>query len=370
MHALNDTPSKYAQQSIKEYLRLQGSTIRVLNGLLRDPAAAKSAVLIVGSLRAIEAIEGNIEAVAAHTKGLDVLIQLNGGLEVLDHMVLSKIYHGDIMRAALTNTRPALPLIASWRNEILQEMKVFYSNSNFMAHLDERFKENASRLSLLGTSFFAAPWYQGLEDSMKKLLHMFQRSIQYYEVACLRPSIIVRTDNDLFVLLEHQLISIRYAPNPSASSMVSSLLNEPLRITLFIYLNMCVWTFQVFPVMQYMVNPLRQNLLSAVPIPTLTHIKHKAPDVLFWMLFIGSMASRGHDGHWWFVAQLVELTLHLGIHDWGAAREILGGFFYTDQSGQLGGEELWEQVIRLEQLRLRSTSNAEYGLRSSQNDVH
>jgi hypothetical protein len=39
-----------------------------------------------------QAIEGNIEAVAAHTKGLDVLIQLNGGLEVLDHMVLSKIY--------------------------------------------------------------------------------------------------------------------------------------------------------------------------------------------------------------------------------------------------------------------------------------
>jgi hypothetical protein len=144
------------------------------------------------------------------------------------------------MRAALTNTTPALPLIAKWRNEILQEVKVFYSTSNFMAHLDDRFKESASRLSLLGTSFFAASWYQGLEDSMKKFLHMFQRSIQYYEVACLRPSIIMRTDNDLFLLLKHQLIAIRYAPNPSALSTVSNLLNEPLRITLFIYLNMCV----------------------------------------------------------------------------------------------------------------------------------
>jgi hypothetical protein len=56
MHALHNTPSKYAEQSVNEYLRLQGSTIRVLNGLLRDPAAAKSTVLMVGSLRAIEVL--------------------------------------------------------------------------------------------------------------------------------------------------------------------------------------------------------------------------------------------------------------------------------------------------------------------------
>lgn len=266
------------------------------------------------------------------------------------------------MRAALTNTPPALPLTATWRNEIRQEMEVFYSTKNFMALLDKKFKKTASQLCVLGTSFFAAPWYEGLEDSMKKFLHMAQRSIQYYEVACLRPSIIVPTDNDLFVLLEYHLISIRYPPNPSAS--VPNLLNEPLRITLFIYLNMFVWHFQVFPVMQQMVNPLQQCLSSTTPIPIMTQIKQTAPDVLFWILFIGGMASRGHDGHSWFIVQLVELTLYLGIRDWGAVREILGGFFYTDQPCQLGGEGFWEQVVRPEQLRLLSTSHAEYGLRS------
>lgn len=272
------------------------------------------------------------------------------------------------MRAALTNTPPTLPLTATWRNGIRQETEVFYSTKNFMALLDDRFKKTASQLCVLGTSFFAAPWYEGLEDSMKNFLHMAQRSIQYYEVACLRPSIIVPTDNDLFVLLEYYLISIRYPPNPSAS--VSTLLNEPLRITLFIYLNMCVWHFQVFPVMQQMVNPLQQCLSSTTPIPILTPIKQTVPDVLFWILFIAGMASRGHDGHSWFVAQLVELTLYLGVRDWCAAREILGGFFYTDQPGQSGGEELWERVIQPEQLRLLSTGHAEYGLRSSQHQIH
>jgi hypothetical protein len=274
------------------------------------------------------------------------------------------------MRAALTNTPPTLPLTATWRNEIRQEMEVFYSARNFMAHLDERYRKTASQLYVLGTSFFAAPWYEGLEDSMKNFLHMFQRSIQYYEVACLRPSIIMPTDNDLFVLLEYQLISIRYPQNPAASCTVSTLLHEPLRLTLFIYLNLFVWRFQVFPVMQYMVNPLLQSLGSTTPIPILKQIKQGAPDVLFWILFIAGMASRGHDGHSWFVAQLVELTLDLGIRDWFEAREILGGFFYSDQPGQSGGEELWEQVNWPEQLRLLSTSDTECGLRSNQYQIH
>ncbi|EPS29435.1 hypothetical protein PDE_04384 [Penicillium oxalicum 114-2] len=348
MNVLHNTSSWHSQQSIKEYIRLQGTTLQVLNGLLQNPATAQSTVLIVASLRAVEAIEGNVQAAVAHTKGLDILIRLSGGLEVLEHMVLSKIYHGDVIRAALTNTTPALPLSSIWRNNVLQETKVFHSSCDLTMQLDEKFKETASCLSLLGTSFFSAPWYPGLEDSMKRLLHMCQRAIQYYEVACLQPSIVMRTDNDLFLLVEHQLMSVRYAPSASASCTVSSLLNEPLRMTLFIYLNMRVWNFQVFPVMQSMVNSLRQTLLSTIPIPTMTKIKQMAPDVLFWILFIGTLASRSHEGHSWFVAQLVELTSFLGIHDWKVAREILGGFFYTDQSDQAAIEELWGQVIQLE----------------------
>ncbi|KAL2817627.1 hypothetical protein BJX63DRAFT_419565 [Aspergillus granulosus] len=343
MNRLNNTPSKYLHQSVREFLRLQGNMIKILNSLLRNPSEAKSTILIIGSLRAIEAIEGNFEAVAAHSKGLDVLIQLNGGLEALDHMTLSKIYHGDIMRAALTNTPPAMPLLNTWRSEILQEINVMYSTNDILSRLDNQY-ETASQLSLLGTSFFAAFWYQSLDDSMKNSLHISQRLIQYYEVAQLRPSIVMPTDNDLFVLLEYQLLSIRYTPKTLASCTVSSLLNEPLRIALFIYLNIRVFHFQVFPIMQYMVDLLQKILLSTAPAPILTYTKQTTPDVLFWIMFIGGMASWGQNAHSWFVAQLAELTLHLGIHDWKASREILGGFFYTDQPVHPGGEELWEQV--------------------------
>lgn len=256
---------------------------------------------------------------------------------------------GDMLNAALTSTLPIQSPTATWRSEILREGQIFHSTSKIIAGFGNRFKKDLSQLSCLGTSFFAAPWYSGLEDNMKNFLQWSQRLIQYYEIARLEISITAESDNDLFLLLEHQLMSIRYTPKLSASYTISDLLNEPLRVTLLIYLNACIWRFRVFPIMKYVVRPLQENLLSnaTAPISILHSIKRTAPDVLFWMLFIGGVASRGYHEHSWFVAQLVELTFHQGICDWDAAQEILHGFFYMDHPGQPGGKELWEEVEAL-----------------------
>ncbi|KAL5337456.1 hypothetical protein BJX70DRAFT_234384 [Aspergillus crustosus] len=385
MHTVHNGPSKYLQQSVRELLRLQGKMIKILNGLLQNPDTAQSAVLIVASLRAIEAIQGNIEATAAHTKGLEVLIQLNGGIEALDHMTLSKIYHGEILRAALTNSPFTLPITTTWRDEILQEMKLIHSNTNInpvpqLGQDDKTVSQPSelAQLAQLGHSFFRGSWYQGLETSMKHLLLISRRLIQYYEVARLHPSLVMPTDNDLFVVLAYQLISTRYQATPSTTATSTSApastsasspqaltpaptpspLNEPLRITLFIYLNIRVWNFQVFPIMKSIVKPLQQTLLFPAPITEettkttgtteftlLSHLKQSAPEILFWILFIGGMASLGHEEHAWFVAHLTEISLYMGIDNWETAREILGGFFYAERPGQGGGEELWGEVM-------------------------
>ncbi|KAL2802261.1 hypothetical protein BJX63DRAFT_120268 [Aspergillus granulosus] len=342
MSTLNNAPFQCRQRSHRQLLRLRGYVINMLNDLLRNPGAiSESTILVVALFRAIEAISGNVEDATAHTKGLEVLIQLNGGLETLDHMTLSQIYHGDTMYATLTGTFPHLPLVPRWRGEILQEANIFHSTSDIIWRLEDK-PDEASRLSMLGTSFSEAPWYPGLEDSMKTFLRISQRLVQYYEVARLRPSIIMPTDNDLFVLLKHQLVAIRYpvaAAGPSGPLVPgSSLLNEPLRITLLIYLHMRTWHFQNIPIMRYMVNSLQQILLLCKT------IRQTAPDALFWILFIGGMASRGYNGHSWFVSQLAEISRYLALRDWATAREVLGGFFYTDQPDEPGGEELWDQV--------------------------
>jgi hypothetical protein len=214
---------------------------------------------------------------------------------------------------------------------------------------------------MLGTSFFEAPWYTGLADTMKTLLRASQRLIQYYEVARLQPSPDVLTDNSLFLVLGHQLLSTRYTLIPAGElhpQTVSSILNGPLRITLFIYLNMRIWNFQEYPIMQRLINSLQDALLriaiisptgslgpAPAPASVLFHATNNAPDVLLWILFIGAMASQGHSPHSWFIHQLADLAALLELREWEIVREVLGGFFFTDQPGQQRGEELWKQVV-------------------------
>lgn len=272
----------------------------------------------------------------------------------LQGSIVLTVTSSDMAYAAITNTTPALPLTARWRSEIRQAAKFFDSDSDLVFHLDGK-PEIAAQLSMLGTSFFREPWYASLGDTMKSFLRVSQRLVQYYELSQLQPSIVVPTDNSMFLLLGYQLVSIRYTATPAedlGSHTVSCLLNEPLRLTLFIYLNMRIWNFQDYPMMHHLVRSLRDTLLcpvsTASPASALVHIKKAAPGVLFWILFIGGMAAQGHSPHSWFVHQLVDLAASLELREWRAARGLLGGFFYTDQPGQLRGEMLWELILLTE----------------------
>ncbi|KKK18816.1 hypothetical protein ARAM_003261 [Aspergillus rambellii] len=326
LESINGISSRAIQKSTKDSLRLRGDTLKTLNGIMRDPmkAVAESTTLIVASLVAIEAVDANFEALEAHTKGLIRLVHLLGGLDVLDHMTLSKIYQSAVKSAALKNSRPIFSLSARWRSEILQESKVFRSTEKL---------ETSEALALIGTYFFKAPWFQGLDSSMKTFLRVFQRLITYYEIAQLRPSLVMPTDNDLFLVFEHELLSASYAEETDV--------HEPLRLCLLIYLNLRVWHFQSFPFMRYMIEALRQSL-----VPRLNYIETMDRTLLFWILFVGGMASQGYNCHPWFVHHLTTTTTRLGFDKWETARPVLGRFFYTDQPGEKrGAEDLWNEVL-------------------------
>ena len=61
-------------------------------------------------------------------------------------------------------------------------------------------------------------------------------------------------DNDLFLVAEHQLLSAGYIRTDLTD------INELLRLTLVVYLNLRVWHFQSFLFMEYVVKSLRQSL--------------------------------------------------------------------------------------------------------------
>ncbi|KAJ0417494.1 hypothetical protein BJY00DRAFT_200115 [Aspergillus carlsbadensis] len=381
-----------ALRALNDSLRSRGDSLKLLQDIIKDPgwAVAESTGLAIATLVTIEAVNANFAAVEAHAKGLRRVFDLFGGLERADHMFLSKIYLSDVKAAALTNTRPSYPIFPKWRNAILQHTKL-YQFETASGQQSELKLMTPRELSTLGSAIFSAPWYPGLDPTMKTFLRVFLRLLVYYESAVLTPDLVMDTDNDLYILFEHQLLDTRYTTaNPAITTaedeaeMSTSLsinvnannspFNEPLRLTLLTFLTTRMWHLQPFPAMEYTTLYLKEALWSALPdaeldrirgletVPdpgtslctgtesdphtVLHHLRTSAPDLLFWILFVGGMASQSYTSYPWFVEQLALSVRSLGLWGWEQGRKVLGGFFWCDQAGLRTAEEvLWRDVL-------------------------
>ncbi|PCG99393.1 Protein of unknown function DUF3468 [Penicillium occitanis (nom. inval.)] len=328
LESSNGVSSPVTKKSMQDSLHLRGDTLKTLNNIMQDPlrAVAESTVLVVASLVAIEAVDANIEAHNAHMKGLKRLIQLMGGLDTLDHMTLSKIYQSDVKSAALYNSRPVFPISSRWRSEIIQDSRLFLARDELDTPKD---------LASLGITIFSSLWYIKLDRTMKTFLQVIRRLIFYYEYVQRNPASVMPTDNDLFLVAEHQLLSAGYIRTDPTD------INEPLRLTLLVYLNLRVWHFQSFPFMEYVVESLRQSLNLSY-----SYLQTETPELLLWILVLGSLGSQGYKCHRWYLNRLIEITDRLGLRKWEEARALLGGYFYTDQISEKKAEEdLWNEVL-------------------------
>jgi hypothetical protein len=277
-------------------------------------------------------------------KGLEQLIYLMGGLDALNHITLSRIYRYNAllvptsiflliitrsitMSAALQNSRPGFPMLAKFRCKAMQESRVFHRDeSNFEFDFP-------TTLASLGTRFARAPWYTEINPSMIYLIKAFRQLVQHFEIAILLPNVVMPNDMNLFIIIQHQLLSIHHTAG-------SDNLNEPLRLSLLIYLYLRVSRFQSFPIMRNMVETLQQSLA-----PRLSYFQVTAPDLLFWILFIGGVASQGYSSHPWFVLHLTDMAHCLRLEEWVQVRLVLGEFFYTAKPGEKGAEDLWNEVL-------------------------
>ncbi|CEL10658.1 hypothetical protein ASPCAL13774 [Aspergillus calidoustus] len=319
-----------AEKTFRNCLRLRGRVLGTLKDIMEDPkkAVAEATALIIASLASGETVNANFEALEIHMKGLQRLVHLLGGVEAIDHGALAKIYECDVRSATLKNTRPVFAMSSRFRSEILQHAKFFHTQEPLAI---------PRRLSQLGQSFFKALWYTQLDSSVRAYTQILHRLIIHYEEAQVCPSLITPTDNDLFLVFEHQLLSASYTSRPDDP-------HEPLRLSFLLYVNLRIWHFQGIPLTQYPAAALRASLEAS-----LAHILKVAPDLLFWILWMGGLASRGAECYAWFVENLRTVANQLGLQNWVAARILLGGFFYTDQHGweaeKAAEGELWREVV-------------------------
>ncbi|CEL10456.1 hypothetical protein ASPCAL13575 [Aspergillus calidoustus] len=321
------------QTSIKSSFQFRGNVLKYLNDLMRDPdnAVAETTIYAIASFVTIESSMGNVEAVMAHQTGLRRIVRLLGGVDALPHMTLSKLYQCDVKSAVLRNTQPIFPMSARFRSEICHESDIFQTN---------RPLPTPPALKDLGSRFTSSFWFASLDRRMRASIKIVRRLIIYFENASLHPELGVLTDNDIFVVTEHQLLSLTF------STADERRLNEPLRLCLLLYLNLRVWHLQGLPILDSVVVSLQEHLASE-----LLYLHSVAPELTLWMLFMGGMASGGRGGtlHPWFLAQLLETGEFLGVRDWSEAMGIFAGFFYTDQPGVPSAEDLWIEALTAKQ---------------------
>ncbi|KAL3482845.1 hypothetical protein BJX62DRAFT_250226 [Aspergillus germanicus] len=351
VESIQGVSSDIIQKSINDSIYFRICAIKALNNLLQDPAgsATHPTVLLVSALVSNEAFGANFEVLTAHQEGLKTLVSMMGGLDDLEHLMLSTIYQGALIVAALQNTKPIFPMLQKFRDGIFHASKIFRGEG-----IQYKDCKIPASLSSLGIRFSTAPWHTQIHPRLKSLIEAFRRLIRHFEIGTLFPDVTAPTDNDLFVIIQHELLSTHYHNHTTSDEIDKDRhprqpsLNEPLRLSLMTYLYTRVSNFQDLPIMRFMVETFKQSLEVALAGTSLQSFKATAPDLLFWLLFIGGMASQGHSSHSWFVCHLAHVARILALEDWTTeVRPLLAEFFYTDRPAHTGAEDLWSEVTLL-----------------------
>lgn len=231
----------------------------------------------------------------------------------------------DFMSAALKISTPVFPMSVRWKSEVLGSSDIFPTMND------------AAEPSMVGGRFFDSLWSKALHPTLRTIVRLFRRITH-----CLSTmgAAEIPVLNEWLAYAIHQLLSI-------AHDCMASDLHECLRLSVLVYSMVEIKTFGGLPYMSSVVTALRSRLRTGLP-----QIQRIAPDLSFWMLFVGGMASKGRASRAWFVAHLAEVAEQLSLKEWDTALALLEGFLFIYQPACPQPEALWNEVKRQQALEL------------------
>jgi hypothetical protein len=189
--------------------------------------------------------------------------------------------------------------------------------------------------SFVGRRFFTSPWSPDLHPELISSLCSLKKLVSLYENVSCSSWKQTRMDNDGLLLLNHELLSL--AHNRSLPAF-----QDTLRLAVLIYTVIRIRGFGGMPCADIFVSTLRKSLHASS-----ATLKSIAPDLLLWILFIGSLASRGRSCHSWFLQNLQEAAQELSLEKWDHAVVVLREYFFVYRLSDGPVKEIWHSAFRL-----------------------
>jgi hypothetical protein len=263
-------------------------------------------------------------------------------------ILILRLYSVDILWAIVKCTAPALPLPLKYLKYVMEHPDLTIYPCD-LSEMDLVGLPGPSNFQSLGYRFDHSTWAASLDQPLKITIRNFCNLIIHYETDKLRPErerIVTYTDNNPWNLSQRYLLTLSY------EHLGPDDIREPLRRSMLAYSMTRYCNFGAFPCMDAIAGTLKESL-----VPRLGILYSTAPDLLFWVLFVGALVARQTSGHYqWHCAHLAHVSSTLGLIAWSDARSILQEFFYIDRPWDNSVERIWQSILS------QTASNVEAGL--------
>ena len=234
----------------------------------------------------------------------------------------------DLMRGLINDTPVQLNKSWKWEFKVLRECSFLGDDCASLTS------------SFVGRRFFNSSWSSDLHPKLISSLRSIQKLVSLYENVSCSSWKQTRMDNDGLLLLDHELLSLAHDRSLPA-------FQDTLRLAVLIYTVIRIRGFGGMPCANIFVSNLRKSLERSF-----ASLQSTAPDLLLWILFIGSLGSRGRNCHDWFLLSLQEAAKELSLEKWDYAAVVLQEYFFVYRPSDGPVKELWDSVFRQKTLEV------------------
>lgn len=196
----------------------------------------------------------------------------------------------------------------------------------------------SSMFRTLGSRFTNSAWSKEVGHALRALLQNFCNLIVHYDADEQRrqhEKLVRFEDNNPWNLSQLYLLSLSYVDHRD--------IREPLRRSILAYSMIRYCKFGAFPCMDIIAGTLKDSLIPRVDIFLST-----APDLFFWVLYVGALtANRTSEHYLWYCTGLARLSPTLGLIAWSDVKSFLEQFLYIHRNSDKSAERVWQDSLPL-----------------------